>query len=94
MLLLSDGPKARNFPLANTALIVANVAVSIFYELPHLNRSIVHASFYPCAVNHSCHAPEPWGVSWITVRVLVALGLTSSGRVRPQDYDAALSAAF
>jgi membrane associated rhomboid family serine protease len=66
MLPLSDGIKARNFPFVNTALIVANFAVWIFYELPHLNRSIYHASFYPCTVNSSCHGPEPWGVSWIT----------------------------
>jgi len=66
MLPLSDGLRARNFPFVNTALIAANFAVWIFYELPHLNSSIYHASFYPCAVNNSCHAPEPWGVSWIT----------------------------
>jgi membrane associated rhomboid family serine protease len=66
MLPLSDGIKARRFPFVNTALIVANFAVWIFYELPHLNRSIVHASFYACTVNNSCHGPESWGVSWIT----------------------------
>jgi rhomboid family protein len=66
MLPLSDGLRARNFPFVNTALIAANFAVWIFYELPHLNSSIYHASFYPCAVDNSCHAPEPWGVSWIT----------------------------
>jgi membrane associated rhomboid family serine protease len=66
MLPLSDGLKARNFPIVNTLLIVANFAVWIFYELPHLNRSIIHASFYACSVNDTCHAPEPWGVSWIT----------------------------
>jgi membrane associated rhomboid family serine protease len=70
MLPLSDGLKARNFPIVNTLLIVANFAVWLFYELPHLNSSIFHASFYPCAVNHSCHAPEPWGVSWITAMFL------------------------
>lgn len=70
MLPLSDGLRARNFPFANTALILANFAVWIFYELPHLNSSIYHASFYPCAVNNSCHAPEPWGISWITAMFL------------------------
>jgi membrane associated rhomboid family serine protease len=63
---LSDGLRARRFPWVNLALIVANFAVWLFYELPHLNHSIVHASFYPCTVNGSCHGPEPWGVSWIT----------------------------
>jgi rhomboid family protein len=66
MLPLSDGLRARNFPIVNTTLIVANFAVWIFYELPHLNSSIYHASFYPCAVNGSCHAPESWGIAWIT----------------------------
>src|SRR5262249_51205221 len=66
MLPLSDGLPARRFPIVNISLIVANFAVWIFYELPHLNRSVLHASFYPCTVNNSCHGPEPWGVSWIT----------------------------
>jgi rhomboid family protein len=63
---LSDGIPARRFPLVNVALIVANFAVWILYELPHLHSSILHASFYPCAVDGSCHAPEPWGISWFT----------------------------
>jgi len=66
MLPLSDGLRSRNFPIVNTLLIVANFAVWLFYELPHLNSSIYHASFYPCTVNGSCHGPEPWGISWIT----------------------------
>src|SRR6266702_5776791 len=66
MLPLSDGIPTRRFPIVNVALIVANFAVWIFYELPHLNSSVFHASFYPCTVNGSCHGPEPWGVSWFT----------------------------
>jgi membrane associated rhomboid family serine protease len=66
MLPLSDGLRARSFPIVNVSLIVANFAVWLFYELPHLNSAVFHASFYPCAVNNSCHAPEPWGISWIT----------------------------
>jgi rhomboid family protein len=64
MLPLSDGIPARRFPIVNAGLIVANFAVWIFYELPHLNSAVAHSSFYPCAVNDSCHAPLPWGVSW------------------------------
>jgi membrane associated rhomboid family serine protease len=67
---LSDGIPARRFPFVNVALIVACFAVWIFYELPHLQTAVVHASFYPCAVNRTCHAPEPWGVSWITAMFL------------------------
>jgi len=70
MLPLSDGISARRFPYVNVALIAANFAVWIFYELPHLGSSIYHASFYPCAVNSSCHAPESWGISWFTAMFL------------------------
>jgi membrane associated rhomboid family serine protease len=63
---LSDGLRARSFPFVNWAIIVANFAVWLFYELPNLNHAVFHASFYPCAVNNTCHAPEPWGVAWIT----------------------------
>ena len=50
----------------NVSLIVANFAVWILYELPHLNSADHHASFYPCTVDGACRGPEPWGVSWIT----------------------------
>ena len=66
MLPLSDGLRPRRFPLVNVALITANFAVWLFYELPHLNSAVYHASFYPCAVDNACRAPEPWGVSWFT----------------------------
>ena len=66
MLPFSDGLKARSFPIVNVSLIVANFAVWIFYELPHLNSAVFHASFYPCTVDNACHGPEPWGISWIT----------------------------
>jgi membrane associated rhomboid family serine protease len=63
---LSDGIPARRFPIVNVALIAANFAVWIFYELPHLGSSVFHASFYACTVDGACHGPEPWGVSWLT----------------------------
>jgi membrane associated rhomboid family serine protease len=66
MLPLSDLLKARNFPFVNVALIISNFAVWIFYELPHLNSAVDHASFYPCTVDNACHGPLPWGLSWIT----------------------------
>ena len=66
MLPLSDGLHPRRFPIVNVALIAANVAVWLLDELPHLSSAVYHASFYPCAVNNACHAPEPWGVSWFT----------------------------
>ena len=66
MLPLSDGIPARRFPFVNVAIIAANFAVWLFYEVPHLNSSVFHASFYPCTVNASCQGPESWGYSWIT----------------------------
>ena len=66
MLPLSDGIHARRFPFVNVAIIVANFAVWLFYELPDLNHAVFQASFYPCTVNGSCHGPESWGYSWIT----------------------------
>jgi len=72
MLPLSDGISARRFPIVNVAIIAANFIVWIFYELPHLNSSIFHASLYPCTVAGTCHGPEPWGVSWLTAMFLHA----------------------
>jgi membrane associated rhomboid family serine protease len=66
MLPLSDGLHPRRFPFVNVLLIAANLAVWILYEIPHLKSAVYHASFYPCAVDGSCHAPEPWGISWFT----------------------------
>ncbi|MGZ4317045.1 MAG: rhomboid family intramembrane serine protease [Gaiellaceae bacterium] len=63
---LADGLPARRFPIVNVAIIAANFAVWLLYELPHLNRAVYQASFYPCTVNGSCHGPEPWEVSWFT----------------------------
>src|SRR5262249_38476705 len=62
--------RARRFPLVNALLITANFAVWIFYELPHLNSAVYHASFYPCTVDNTCRGPESWGFSWITAMFL------------------------
>ena len=66
MLPLADGLPARRFPIVNVALIAANVAVWLFYELPHLDSSIREASFYPCTIDGACIGPLPWEVSWFT----------------------------
>jgi membrane associated rhomboid family serine protease len=63
---LADGLPARRFPIVNVALIVANVAVWLFYELPHLDSSVREASFYPCTIDGSCNAPLSWEISWFT----------------------------
>jgi rhomboid family protein len=66
MLPLSDGMRARHFPAVNVALLAANMAVWVLYELPDLEGAVAHASFYPCAVDSSCDAPMPWTISWLT----------------------------
>jgi membrane associated rhomboid family serine protease len=66
MLPLSDGLRARHFPWLNFGLIVANLVVWIFFELPHLNSTIYRWSFYPCSVENACHALESWGLTWFT----------------------------
>ena len=70
MLPLSDGLPARRFPVVNVAIIAANFAVWLFYELPHLDAAVSHASFYPCSVVDTCHSPEPWAISWLTAMFL------------------------
>jgi membrane associated rhomboid family serine protease len=70
MLPLSDGVPARRFPIVNVAIIAANFAVWIFYELPDLNSSVAHASFYPCTIDGSCSGQEPWAISWFTAMFL------------------------
>jgi membrane associated rhomboid family serine protease len=66
MLPLSDGLHPRRFPVVNVALITANFAVWLLYELPHLSSAVYHASFYPCTVSGACSGPEPWELSWLT----------------------------
>jgi rhomboid family protein len=66
MLPLADGLPARRFPIVNVAIIVANFAVWLLYELPDLDSAVHQASFYPCTVDGSCSGPEPWGISWFT----------------------------
>ena len=69
---LSDGIRARRFPIVTLAIIAANLAVWILYELPHLGSSVAHASFYPCSVTGSCHAPAPWAASGLTAMFMHA----------------------
>ena len=69
---LTDGMPARRFPIVTVLLIAANFIVWIFYELPHLDSSVAHASFYACDVSGSCNSPLPWAVSWFTAMFMHA----------------------
>jgi membrane associated rhomboid family serine protease len=51
---LRDNVPTRTFPVVTVALIVVNVAVWLFYQLPNLDRSVRDFAFHPCEVNGSC----------------------------------------
>ena len=61
MLPLRDNVPTRRFPIVTVALIVANFAVWLFYELPDLNHAIVQLAFFPCEVENTCRTV---GQSW------------------------------
>jgi membrane associated rhomboid family serine protease len=72
MIPYTDSIPARRFPWVNVALIAANFAVFVFYELPDPEAAIRHASFYPCAVENACSTTQPWGIGWITAMFMHA----------------------
>jgi len=72
MIPLSDGIPSRRFPVVNIALIAANFAVFLFFELPNGEAAVNQASFYPCDVDNACHSALPWGVAWITAMFMHA----------------------
>src|SRR5215510_7007491 len=72
MIPYSDGIAARRFPVVNVALIAANFAVFLFYELPNGQAAVDQASFYPCDVVSTCQIGVPWGVGWITAMFMHA----------------------
>jgi membrane associated rhomboid family serine protease len=67
---LKDNVPTRSFPLVTVALIVANFAVWIFYQLPDLNHSVLELAYQPCEVTGSCPpgkaVGEGWEVTWLT----------------------------
>jgi membrane associated rhomboid family serine protease len=61
---LKDNVPTRSFPLVTVALIVANFAVWILYQLPDLNRSVVELAYQPCEVVNSCPPGAAMGEGW------------------------------
>jgi membrane associated rhomboid family serine protease len=61
---LKDNVPTRSFPIVTVALIAANFAVWIFYELPNLNRSVIEWAYQPCEVVSSCPPGTAVGHSW------------------------------
>ncbi len=67
MLPLKDNVPTRRFPIVTVALIVANFAIWLFYELPDMNHAIIQLSFFPCEVEHTCPTfGQPWEVTAVT----------------------------
>jgi membrane associated rhomboid family serine protease len=58
---IRDSIPGRTFPLVTLAIIAANAAVWLLYQVPHMDHSIVELGFQPCVVDHSC--PDQ-GVRW------------------------------
>jgi membrane associated rhomboid family serine protease len=61
---VKDNVPTRSFPIVTVALIATNFAVWIFYELPHLDRSIVEWAYQPCEVVSSCPPGTAVGHDW------------------------------
>jgi membrane associated rhomboid family serine protease len=67
MLPIKDNVPTRRFPVVTVALIAANFAVWILYQLPHLDRSILDSGYFPCEPANECIAPgNPWWVDAFT----------------------------
>jgi membrane associated rhomboid family serine protease len=61
---LRDNVPTRRFPIVTVALIAANVAVWLFYELPDLNAAVNELAFHPCEVVNECRVVgEDWPVT-------------------------------
>lgn len=61
MLPLRDQLPTRSFPVVTIALIVANAAVWVLYQVPDLEGSVLQLGFRPCEVAASCPAVgQPW----------------------------------
>jgi membrane associated rhomboid family serine protease len=64
---LRDNVPTRSFPVVTAGLIVANFAVWLFYELPHLDRSVNRLAFHPCEVENACpQVGEDWPLTAFT----------------------------
>jgi membrane associated rhomboid family serine protease len=61
---LKDNVPTRSFPIVTVILIATNFAVWIFYQLPHLSRSVVEYAYQPCEVVASCPPGTAVGHGW------------------------------
>ncbi len=67
MLPIKDNVPTRRFPIVTIALILANFAVWIFYELPNMNHAVDQLAFRPCEVENTCRQiGQAWEVTAVT----------------------------
>jgi membrane associated rhomboid family serine protease len=67
MLPLRDNVPTRSFPVVTAALILANLAVWVLYQLPDLNGSVNEFAYHPCEVEGSCPTVgQSWPVTAFT----------------------------
>jgi hypothetical protein len=58
---LRDNAPTRHFPVMTAALILANIAVWVLYQLPDLEQSVNEWAYHPCEVEGSCRqVGEGW----------------------------------
>jgi membrane associated rhomboid family serine protease len=58
---LYDSVPTRRFPFVTVALIAANAAVWLLYQVPDLERSVLDLGFIPCEVENTC---ADVGLAW------------------------------
>jgi len=64
---LRDNAPTRHFPVVTAALVAANVAVWVLYQLPDLQGSVDELAYHPCEVEGSCPVVgENWPLTALT----------------------------
>ena len=64
---IKDNVPTRSFPVVTAALIAANVAVWVFYELPDLEHAVNQLAYHPCEVERSCEVVgQDWQLTALT----------------------------
>jgi membrane associated rhomboid family serine protease len=61
---IRDKNPTVRFPVVTVALLVVNVAVWLFYQVPDLATSVVESGYFPCEPDNSCPPGGPPGPPW------------------------------
>ncbi len=64
---IKDNVPTRSFPIVTAALIAANVAVWVLYELRDLQHAVDKLAYHPCEIVRSCPiVGEDWYITSVT----------------------------